>query len=109
MRLPDGRAANLSAAFALPAVLFVVITFVVLFAGEWWPDGTSALAARVDRALELFGVASFGACLAIGFVFLWRAFGRWALLAALLYVPAMFLTVLYIGLFIAGAFFGRSD
>jgi hypothetical protein len=44
----------------------------------------------------------------VGFAFLWRAFGRWALLAALVYVPAMFVTVLYIGLFIAGAFFDRS-
>jgi hypothetical protein len=108
MRLPRSRAANLSAAIALPAVLFVVITFVVLFAGEWWPDSTASLAGRVDRAFDLLGVAIFVACLAVGFAFLWRAFGRWALLAALLYVPAMFVTVLYIGLFIAGAFFDRS-
>jgi hypothetical protein len=100
--------ANLSAAIALPTVLFVVITFVVLYAGEWWPDRTSVLAARVDRAFDLLGVAIFAACLAVGCGFLWRAFGRWALLAALLYLPAMFVTVLYIGLFIAGAFFDRS-
>jgi hypothetical protein len=109
VRLPQTRVANLSAAIGLPAALFVVITFVVLLAGEWWPDSTSALAARVNRAFDLLGVAIFVACLASGFAFLWRAFGRWALLAALVYVPAMFVTVLYIGLFIAGAFFDRSD
>ena len=94
MRLPHGRVANLLAAFGVPAVLFVFITFVVLLAGEWWPNSTSSLAARVDRALELLGVATFGACVAVGFAFLWRAFGRRALLAALVYVPGMFLTVL---------------
>jgi hypothetical protein len=109
MRLPQGRVANLSAAIGLPAVLFVVITFVVLLAGEWWPDRTSALSARFDRAFDLLGVAIFVVCLAVGFAFLWRAVGRWALLAALVYVPTMFVTVLYIGLFIAGAFFDRSD
>ena len=109
MRLPQGRVANLFAAIGLPAVLFFVITFVVLLAGEWWPDLTSVLSARVDRAFELLGVAIFASCLAVGFAFLWRAFGRWALVAALVYVPTMLLTVLYIGLFIAGAFIDRSD
>ena len=109
MRLPQGRVANLFAAIAVPTVLFVVVSFVVLLAGEWWPDRTSALSARVDRALELLGVTIFASCLAVGFSFLWRALGRWALVAALVYVPAMFLTVLYTGLFIAGAFLNRSD
>lgn len=109
MRLPQGRVANLSAAIGVPALLFVVISFVVFLAGEWWPDLPSILSARVNRAFELLGIAIFASCLAVGFAFLWRAFGRWALIATLVYVPAMFLTVLYIGLFIAGTFFNRSD
>lgn len=109
MRLPQGRVVNLSAAIGVPALLFVVISFVVLLAGEWWPDLTSVVSAGIGRALDLLGVAIFASCLAVGFAFLWRALGRWALIAALVYVPGMFLSVLYIGLFVARAFFGRSN
>jgi hypothetical protein len=108
MRLPQGRTGNLLAAVGFPVVLFFLITFVVLFAGEWRPDIVKAFSARVDVAFDLLGVAVFAIVLAIGLGFLWRALGRWALLAAIVYVPGMFLIVLYIGLFIAGAFFDRS-